>query len=87
MEELEGYVCSNDLHHNVCSVPGSLQRGLRAELGAAEPDSKSGAAAAGRVDVVSGAGGARYPGPAGPDPGRGEHFTSKSKGFRSSKMT
>lgn len=54
----------------------SLRCGFRADLGVTVQDSKSGAAAAGRVDVVTGAGGARYPGPTGPDPGGGERLAA-----------
>jgi len=63
-------------------VPRAVRRGFGADLGAAQPDSKPGAAAAGRaalrLDVVPGTGGARYPGPAGPDPGGGEEAVLES---------
>lgn len=62
----------------MCSVHRSLHCGFAADLGAADQASESGATAKRRaalsMDVVSGTGGARYPGPTGPDPGRGETF-------------
>lgn len=52
-------------------VPRSLRVCDRAELGDALPDRESGAAAALRLDVGSGAGGASDSGATGPDPGGG----------------
>lgn len=53
-----------------------LRCGFCADIGVTVQDIKFGAAAAaaGRLDVVCGAGGARYPGPTGPDPGGGERL-------------
>ena len=79
VEKLERFVWRNDLHRSIRLVPWSFHCCFHASLGVAVQDSKSGAAAAGgaalRMEVVCGAGGARYLGPTGPDPGGGERFT------------
>ena len=75
VETLERSVWRNDLHRRGSSVRWILRCGFCANIGVAVQDSKSGAAAAGRVDVDCGAGGARYSGPTGPDPGGGERLT------------
>lgn len=78
MEKLERFVRRNGLHGTVRPMPWSLHCGFCARFGATVQDSKSGAAAAGRaairVEDVTGAGGAHYPGPPGPDSGGGERF-------------
>ena len=64
LEVLERFVRRNDLHRRVRPVPRSLRGGFCARLGAAVPGVESGAAgrAVLRVEGVSGAGGAHYPG-------------------------
>lgn len=81
VDKLEKCVRRNDLYCSIYSVHWRLHCGFCADIGVTVQDSKYGAAAAGRaalrVDVVCGAGGARYPGHTGPDPGGGERFTDK----------
>lgn len=87
MEKLRGFVLRNGLSRNICSLHWSLRCVFRADIGVTVQDSDFGAAAAGRtalcVDAVCGAGGARYPGPTGPDSGGGENLIYQAENYYS----
>lgn len=76
VEKLARFVWSNGLFCALALLHRSLRCGFRADVRFTVEVAAPGAAAPGRqalrVDGVRGAGGARHPGPTGPDPGGGE---------------
>lgn len=75
-EKLERFVWSNGLFCTLAVLHRSLRCGFHADVRFTVQVAAPGAAALGRqalrMDGVRGAGGARHPGPTGPDPGGGE---------------